>query len=92
MKARFTLPRGVGLIRIMTPLGRVVLESDRLTQEQANYAKAIAAYLATTQGHTVVLLREIDLALALAVANLEEEAAPVAKSPTRLHVVRPDSA
>jgi len=54
------LPRGIGLVRAQTPWGPVVMVSERLTDEEANAARIIAAER-IVEGHSFVLLKVSDI-------------------------------
>lgn len=51
-----TLPSGIGLVQVKTPLWSARLVSDRLTQKEAEAARAIGAFLLRrTTVHAVIL-------------------------------------
>ena len=62
---RRRLPRGVALVRIETPFGRLLWVSDRLSEAEAQGARVIAARK-IREGAKAVVLREIEVALIVA--------------------------
>lgn len=50
-----TMPRGIALVRIETPLGRVLVWSDKLTVEELRLARAVAGHLSRCGSRAVVL-------------------------------------
>lgn len=59
------LPRGVALVLVRTPVGRVVLVSDRLSDPERFAAMTIACYKMREGAHAVVL-RELEIAAVMA--------------------------
>lgn len=55
------LPRGVALLRVDTPIGRVLVISDRLSEHERHIAQVIAAYR-IRDGARAVLLKECEVA------------------------------
>lgn len=58
------LPRGIALVRVQTPLGRWVVVSDRLSEEEARAARLIACERAK-HGARAIVLGEMELVAAL---------------------------
>lgn len=59
------LPRGVGLVRISSPLGVVTMVSDRLTRKEEEVARIMATALSLNERRPIVVLRETDIARTL---------------------------
>ena len=59
-----TLPRGIALVRVETPLGKWVAVSDRLSEEEAKVARIVASER-VRRGARAVVLGEIEVAAML---------------------------
>lgn len=66
MLSAFCLPRGVAIVRVQTPLGRVVLLSDRLSEEERRMAQVMAIQKIRDGAHLYVVIGELEVASALA--------------------------
>lgn len=59
-----TLPRGIGVVRVKTPVGGRTLVSDRLTDREASVGRVIAAFLVRRRRFVAVVLKVSDIAAA----------------------------
>lgn len=55
------LPDGVALVRVDTPVGRLMLASSKLTDEEQRQARLVAAVMAARGRFSAVVLRFSDL-------------------------------
>lgn len=64
MSPSMKIPHGVALVRVETPLGSVVVVSDRLSSEEERTARIIAADRVSS-GSRAVVLGELEVARVL---------------------------
>lgn len=64
---RRSLPRGIAVVRVQTPFGRIVVWSDALTEDEARTARLIA-FQRIQAGARAVVVSMLDVAAAIAEA------------------------
>lgn len=60
------LPRGIAVVHVQTPIGRVVLLSDRLSDEERRVARVMAIQKLRDSPHSYVVIREMEVVSVLA--------------------------
>ena len=59
-------PRGIAIVHVQTPVGRVVLLSDRLSDEERRVAQVMAIQKLKDGPHSYVVIRELEVVSVLA--------------------------